>query len=256
MGSRSGFFFNGEEDIGKQQSNIIQNTNKEVELLEWHNQAKEQWDSYARGWSDNARAMWDKGSRKDIVPFFSEYVPCSAKVIDIGCGDGYGTMKLHRAGYKVTGLDLSTEMIDLAKQRTAESSLPFAEGDMCDIPFADGVFDAVMAINSIEWTENPFQALMEVSRITKRGGKACFGILGPTAGPRKAHSYRSCYGEKVIMNSMLPWDFEQMALENGWRLIGEHWVEKKGAKKANLPEMPRELAQALSFMWLFMIEKQ
>ena len=46
-----------------------------------------------------------------------------AQVLDVGCGDGYGTYKLSRAGYKAVGVDLSEVMIQ--KVRNAEKNLSF-----------------------------------------------------------------------------------------------------------------------------------
>ena len=40
-----------------------------------------------------------------------------AQVLDVGCGDGYGTYKLSRAGYKAVGVDLSEVMIQKGKER-------------------------------------------------------------------------------------------------------------------------------------------
>ena len=48
---------------------------------------------------------------------FEQYVK-KAKVLDVGCGDGYGTYKLSRAGYKAVGVDLSEVMIQ--KGRSVE----------------------------------------------------------------------------------------------------------------------------------------
>jgi hypothetical protein len=58
------------------------------------------------------------------------------------------------------------------------------------------------------------------------------------------------------MNSMLPWEFEQMATENGWVLADDIGVSKKGADLDRLSSMPKELQQSVSFMWLFMLRKE
>ncbi|MGM9926888.1 MAG: class I SAM-dependent methyltransferase [Bacillus sp. (in: firmicutes)] len=222
--------------------------------MEWHKRAEMKWDAYAENWSSNAQQMWENGSRKEIIPFFVKHVPKQGSVCDLGCGDGYGTMKLHSEGYDVVGLDLSNEMVEMAKKRT-NYTVDFIQGDISTLPFASEEIEAVMVINAIEWTENPFSTLEEIRRVVKKGGHACFGILGPTAAPRVANSYHRLYGEKIVMNSMLPWEFERLALENGWSLVDELWVEKKEAKREQLMHLPKELQQSLSFMWLFMLKK-
>lgn len=227
-----------------------------VKQMSWHKMAEEKWDAFSVNWSSNSREMWEKGSRKDIIPFFTNHVPKGSKVSDLGCGDGYGSLKLLTEGYSVVGLDISSEMIETAKNKLIDTNIDFVQGDLAKLPFDDEEFDAIMAINSLEWTENPLKTLNEIKRVVKVDGYACFGILGPTAGPRKSHSFMRLYGESVIMNSMLPWEFERMAIENGWELVGERWVEKKEARKQALHHLPKELQQSVSFMWLFMLKKK
>ena len=84
----------------------------------WHESAEKKWDSSAEFWNQNSQEMWDSGSRSTIIPFFEQYVKKEAQVLDVGCGDGYGTYKLSRAGYKAVGVDLSEVMIQ--KVRNAE----------------------------------------------------------------------------------------------------------------------------------------
>ena len=70
-------------------------------------------------------------------------------MLDVGCGDGYGTYKLSRTGYKAVGVDISEVMIQ--KGRSAENTdLSFIKGDLSSLPFENEQFEAIMAINSLE----------------------------------------------------------------------------------------------------------
>jgi ubiquinone/menaquinone biosynthesis C-methylase UbiE len=162
---------------------------------------------------------------------------------------------LAKKGYRVTGVDLSNEMIEKAKTRTEIDSVSFIQGDLTNLPLEEQSADAVMAINSLEWTEKPIDALNELKRIVKDKGHACVGILGPTAHPR-VNSYRRLYGEEVIMNTMMPWEFEQLATESGWAVIDGHGVYKRGVNEKMLGSLPKELQQSLTFMWVFMLQKK
>ncbi len=75
--------------------------------------------------------------RLDIVP------PCD--VLDLGCGDGRHSLELTRRGYRVTGLDLSEELLERARRRTADEGLEisFIQGDMRDAPGVSA-FDLVV----------------------------------------------------------------------------------------------------------------
>ncbi|GLY09737.1 class I SAM-dependent methyltransferase [Pseudobacillus badius] len=219
----------------------------------WHTEAKSQWDARAEGWQSKSAEMWERGSRKGICPFFSGYVPQGSRVADLGCGDGYGSRKLHQSGYEVIGIDLSNKMVQLARRFETEG-LTFRQGDLSSLPFADEELDAVMAINSLEWTENPSQVLAEIRRVLKPSGRVCAAILGPTAGPRE-NSYKRLSGEAVIMNTMMPWEFARLAADNGFVYMAEEHVYKGGITEPYVQAFPAELKQSLTFFTLFMIEK-
>jgi ubiquinone/menaquinone biosynthesis C-methylase UbiE len=223
--------------------------------FEWHKEAKKQWDDRADFWTKSSKEMWTEGSRKTIIPFLKQYIRKGSTIVDAGCGDGFGSYLLAQEEYVVTGVDLSDEMIERAKAKMKMKSLTFVQGDLTNLPFESNSADAVMAVNSLEWTERPIDALNELTRIVKEDGHACVGLLGPTAHPR-VNSYRRLYGETVIMNTMMPWEFEQLTEENGWTVIGSHGVYKRGVNEKMLGSLPKELQQALTFMWVFMLKKK
>lgn len=222
----------------------------------WHKEASKKWDERAEYWSNNSENMWTRGSRKTIIPFIKQYVPKKNMFLDIGCGDGQGAKLLHEEGYTVIGADISLEMIEKAKEKWGnQDGLSFIQADLVSLPFENQTLDAVMAINSLEWIEIPQLALKEIHRILKPSGYLCAGILGPTAAPR-ANSYKRLYGEEVIMNTMMPWEFKKLAEELNWEIIASHGVFKREVKKEQLHNLSEELKQALSFMWVFILKKK
>ncbi|WP_147533715.1 class I SAM-dependent methyltransferase [Bacillus marasmi] len=219
----------------------------------WVEAAEKEWNTRANSWHSQSKEMWETGSRKDIVLFFKQYVNRGARVVDLGCGDGYGSYKLAKAGYAVTGIDVSEEMIEKANSLAQPNLLQFTKGDIAKIDVPDYHYDAVIAINSLEWTESPLQVLEEMKRVVKPGGKACVGILGPTAAPRE-NSYRRLYGAPVVCNTIMPWEFERLAEENGWRKTAELGVYKRDTEKLSKSSLTKEIRQALTFMTVFMLE--
>jgi ubiquinone/menaquinone biosynthesis C-methylase UbiE len=224
-------------------------------MFEWHKEAEKKWDERADFWNQNSQEMWDEGSRSTIIPFLQRYVSSSSRVLDAGCGDGYGSYKLSRQGYNVIGVDLSKQMVEKANGRISGETLRFVQGDLVNLPFQSEEFDAVMAINSLEWTKNPLIAIKDIHRVLKENGHACIGILGPTAMPRK-NSYRRLYSEDVICNTMMPWELKELTLENGFDVIDGLGVYKKGVNEQHLKGLSEELKQALTFMWVFLLRKK
>ncbi|UOQ44426.1 class I SAM-dependent methyltransferase [Halobacillus salinarum] len=221
----------------------------------WHREAEKQWDGRAGFWSSRSEYMWAEGSRKSIIPFLKEYLPAGSEVADLGCGDGFGSQLLHQEGYRVCGVDLSKDMIEIAKERMEPAKLEFIQGDITALPFEADRFDGIMAINCLEWIEVPVKGLEEMKRILKPGGKLCVGILGPTAKPRM-NSYPRLYGEEVICNTMMPWELKQLAKETGWNHEGGHGVFKEGVNEKQIQSLPEELKKAVSFMWVYVFTKK
>ncbi|MCP8968925.1 class I SAM-dependent methyltransferase [Ectobacillus ponti] len=223
-------------------------------MFNWHEEARQQWNERAGHWNKGSREMWDSGSRSTVIPFLQRYAAKGAAVLDVGCGDGYGAYKAGQAGYVVCGVDLSENMIEMAKQHEEKGRLTFLQADLAALPFSDEAFDAVMAVNSLEWTAQPLQALEEMRRVLKSGGHACVAILGPTAMPR-TNSYRRLYNEPVICNTMMPWEFAKLAAENGFTIIDGQGVYKREVREQHVAGLPAELRQAVSFLWVFMLQK-
>lgn len=226
-----------------------------MKKFNWNEETEKVWNERADFWHENSENMWLNGSRKTIIPFIKERLTQEAHVLDAGCGDGFGSFLLAENGYHVTGVDIAEAMIERAVQKRVHTNIKFQKGSLTELPLKNHSMDAVMAINSIEWVEQPLQVLNEFHKVLKPGGKLFLGLLGPTAGPR-AHSYQRLYGKEAICNTMMPWEFERLALENGWELLDGMPVYKEEAKKLDTTNLPRFLKQALTFMWVFELQKK
>lgn len=97
------------------------------------------------------------------------------KLLDAGCGTG-GALKIALArGARVTGTDVAPEMLEICRERVPQGEYFVADSEA--LPFVDGTFDAIIAQNSLQFTESPVKALREFARVKKPGapiGIACF----------------------------------------------------------------------------------
>lgn len=203
-------------------------------------QTEQLWDQKATDWAERSEMMWTQGSRKTIIPFLKSVIT-AGKMLDLGCGDG-AACRLLTDSFQMTGLDLSEEMIRIAREKSP--ALDFVVGTGEALPFADDAFDAVLAVNSLEWSMRPLTVLKEIERVAPI---VIISLLGPTAAPRQL-AYRRLYGEEVAMgNTMMPWELLQLAKERGWTLLDEAVIQKEGAVMTG----HRLLDQAHAFSCLF-----
>ncbi len=110
---------------------------------------------------------------KDMDRFVERLVPellepkKYERVLDIGCGKGNHLLFFNKLGLDISGIDASPYMIDLAKKRLG-NRCTLKTGMAEDLPFDDNEFDLVLLINTLEFLDNPLQALREAGRVANR----------------------------------------------------------------------------------------
>jgi demethylmenaquinone methyltransferase/2-methoxy-6-polyprenyl-1,4-benzoquinol methylase len=92
-----------------------------------------------------------------------------ARVLDACCGTGDLALAARAEGGRVTGLDFSVPMLELARRKSAE--IEWIEGDLLELPFEQGSFDAATVGFGVRNVENLGQALRELRRVLRRGGR-------------------------------------------------------------------------------------
>ena len=89
------------------------------------------------------------------------------RVLDIGCGFGDHLLFLNQLGLDVSGVDASPYMLSRAKERLGHQC-SLQKGKAEDLPFEDNEFDLAIMINTLEFLDDPLQALREAGRVTNR----------------------------------------------------------------------------------------
>jgi SAM-dependent methyltransferase len=95
------------------------------------------------------------------------------EVLDVACGEGYGSALLARSAARVVGADLAPDAIAHARSRyEGQSNLEFREADCTRLPFADASFDVVVSFETIEHIAGQGAFLDEVRRVLRPDGCA------------------------------------------------------------------------------------
>jgi len=99
-------------------------------------------------------------------------------VLDVGCGAGVDLARFAKGGAAVTGVDVSTSAIDLARKNFEQQGLRgrFEVADGEHLPFADNTFDLVFAHGVVQYTAQPQRLVDECRRVLKPGGQAIFQV--------------------------------------------------------------------------------
>lgn len=106
----------------------------------------------------------------EISPYLPEKKECN--ILDVGCGTGFFSILLTREGNRVTGVDLTKEMIEQSKVLAREegANCHFLTMDAEKLEFQTGSFDMVISRN-LTWTlPNAKRAYKEWYRVLKKGG--------------------------------------------------------------------------------------
>jgi SAM-dependent methyltransferase len=93
------------------------------------------------------------------------------KVIDLGCGSGYGSAELAKKAESVVGVDVSEEAIAEAKVQYTAANLQFQVASLEALPFADGSFQLGVCFEVIEHLSEYRTLLAEARRVLAPGGQ-------------------------------------------------------------------------------------
>lgn len=115
-------------------------------------------------------------------------------VLDVACGTGDMVLELKKHGCTVTGIDLSEEMISIAKTK---ASATYIVGDAEHLPFPDATFDAVTCAFGVRNFVHLEQGLGEMLRVLKPGGKMVILELA-TPDSKVVRPFYNLYTRRVI----------------------------------------------------------
>jgi len=128
-----------------------------------------------------------------FAPLEAVTTPCAARlvkwagvrsgrrVLDAACGTGVVSVTAARLGAQVTGLDLTPELLERAREnaRIAGVEIDWHEGDVEKLPFGDATFDFVLSEFGHIFAPRPEVAIGEMLRVLKPGGTIAFSTWPP-----------------------------------------------------------------------------
>ena len=105
-------------------------------------------------------------------------------VLEVAAGPGYLAIELAKLGnYRVVGLDISRSFVEMARENAKDAgvAVTFEQGNASDMPFGPDSFDFIVCRAAFKNFAEPVEALNEMHRVLKPGGKALILDLRPDA---------------------------------------------------------------------------
>ena len=93
------------------------------------------------------------------------------RVLDLACGTGDIAFAAAGRGGRVTGLDITHRMLQLAMRKPQPRPVSFITGDMMALPFGDSTFDVITTGYGLRNVPDLTGALREISRVLRPGGR-------------------------------------------------------------------------------------
>lgn len=118
-------------------------------------------DDWGRYWGTFAQPVWEPLLR-------AAGIGAGTRVLDVGCGTGELLEHLQGVGARPSGVDPAPRMAELAQARSVGVDVRL--GGLEQLPFDDGGFDAVLAVNAFQLAEDQDDALAEIARVLAPGG--------------------------------------------------------------------------------------
>jgi trans-aconitate methyltransferase len=139
------------------------------------------------------------------------------RVLDIGCGDGYLSERLCRAGAELVGFDYSPEMVDAARARGLDVRLGNAER-----LYFHREFDAVFSNAALEWMRLADRVTLGTFEALKPGGR----FVGEFAGAGNVASIREAVNQALLRRGINPDDIDPWYLPTAGEY--QHLLENAG----------------------------
>jgi len=127
----------------------------------------------ARWYAKNTRK--DMGEFRALADRFAKALPRGSRILEVAPGPGYLSIELAKRGdFGIKGLDVSQSFVQIARANARQErvDVDFQHGNASAMPFGEGIFDLVLCRAAFKNFSQPLEAMNEMYRVLKPGGRA------------------------------------------------------------------------------------
>jgi SAM-dependent methyltransferase len=143
----------------------------------------------AASYYDRTRTLTDE-SLAQLIPTVAGALPHSERVLEVGIGTGRIALPLVGQGVRVTGVDISREMLKRLSENAGGNPPPVSIADTTHLPFGDAVFGGAVAAHVLHLVPAWRSAVGEIMRVVRPGGVLIASRGGRTQGGEWWHAVR------------------------------------------------------------------
>lgn len=194
-------------------------------------------------------ARWYAKLTRKSLPEFEQLaqriaasLPSGAGVLEVAPGPGYFSVALAKLGtFEITGLDVSKTFVEIARKNASEAgvSVDFQQGNVSRMPFANERFDLILCRAAFKNFSEPVQALAEMRRVLRPGGRAVIIDLRRDTPQEEINHHVDAMNAGVVNAVLMKWTFRCMLLKRAYtREQFEKMIAEAGWKECEIREAP------------------
>lgn len=153
------------------------------------------------------------------VKMLTTHLKPKDSVLEIGCGTGYFTREIAKTGAMVTAIDISPELLQIAKEEIPDTNVTFLLENAYELSFNDLTFDSIVGSSVLHHLEIA-KAIQEMFRVLKPGGSIFFtepNMMNPQIALQKnIPALKRKLGDSPDETAFFRWSLRKLLLKSGF----------------------------------------
>jgi SAM-dependent methyltransferase len=154
------------------------------------------------------------------VKMLSSHLRPGMTVLELGCGTGYFTRELARSGADIVAIDVSPELLEIARANCSEPNVQYQIQNAYALTYSEGVFDSVVGSSVLHHLEIE-EALRDIYRVLKPAGTIYFtepNMLNPQIAIQKNVPWiKRKLGDSPDETAFFRWSLRRLLEQTGYR---------------------------------------
>lgn len=129
------------------------------------------WNKLAKSWDTPGVSLGENDLK--IIERTKKYLSASSIILDYGCATGSIALEIANTAKEVRGIDISANMIELAKTKADErgiKNIAFTKATIFNESLKEGTFDLILSLSILHLAEDPAQVTGRINQLLKPGG--------------------------------------------------------------------------------------